>query len=89
MGLFKNNKTSAVFTEKDSRKTLHKNLEFTAIEQYKILRTNLDFTLPEDVKGPCAVTRISCGKSFGGHVQRTRRGTCQNSTGRYHGEKHH
>ena len=50
MGLFKNNKTSAVFTEKDSRKTLHKNLEFTALEQYKILRTNLDFTLPEDVK---------------------------------------
>lgn len=52
MGLFKNNKTSAVFTEKDSRKTLHKNLEFTAIEQYKILRTNLDFTLPEGVKCP-------------------------------------
>ena len=27
--------------------TLHKNLEFTAVEQYKLLRTNLSFTLPE------------------------------------------
>ena len=32
--------------------TLHKNLEFTAIEQYKLLRTNLSFTLPDDVKCP-------------------------------------
>ena len=32
----------------DSKKTLHKNLEFTATEQYKLIRTNLDFTLPED-----------------------------------------
>lgn len=32
--------------------TLHKNLEFTAIEQYKLLRTNLGFTLPTDVKCP-------------------------------------
>lgn len=31
-------------------KTLHKNLEFTATEQYKLLRTNLSFTLPEDQK---------------------------------------
>jgi capsular exopolysaccharide synthesis family protein len=36
----------------DSQKTLHKNLEFTATEQYKLLRTNLDFTLPEGVKCP-------------------------------------
>ncbi len=32
--------------------TLHKNLEFTAIEQYKLLRTNLSFTVPADVKCP-------------------------------------
>ncbi len=35
-----------------NEKTLHKNLEFTATEQYKLLRTNLSFTLPEDVKCP-------------------------------------
>lgn len=32
--------------------TLHKNLEFTAIEQYKLLRTNLSFTVPADIKCP-------------------------------------
>ena len=31
-------------------KALHKNLNFTATEQYKLLRTNLDFTLPQDSK---------------------------------------
>ncbi len=36
----------------ENKKTLHKNLEFTAIEQYKLLRTNLNFTLPEDEKCP-------------------------------------
>lgn len=35
-----------------NKKTLHKNLEFTATEQYKLLRTNLDFTLPQDEKCP-------------------------------------
>ena len=35
-----------------SKKTLHKNLEFTAVEQYKLLRANLSFTLPEGVKCP-------------------------------------
>lgn len=34
------------------RKTLHKNLEFTATEQYKLIRANLDFTLPEGEKCP-------------------------------------
>ena len=34
------------------RKTLHKNLEFTATEQYKLLRTNINFTLPENEKCP-------------------------------------
>ena len=36
----------------DNQKTLHKNLEFTATEQYKLLRANLSFTIPEDVKCP-------------------------------------
>ena len=34
------------------QRTLHKNLEFTATEQYKLLRTNLDFTIPEGIKCP-------------------------------------
>lgn len=33
---------------KENEKTLHKNLKFTATEQYKLLRTNLSFTLPEE-----------------------------------------
>lgn len=36
----------------DLQKTLHKNLEFTATEQYKLIRANLDFTLPPDEKCP-------------------------------------
>lgn len=40
-----------------SQKTLHKNLEFTATEQYKLLRTNLSFTLPDDQK--CAIIGVS------------------------------
>lgn len=34
------------------RRTLHKNLNFTATEQYKLIRANLDFTLPPDEKCP-------------------------------------
>lgn len=41
-----------VFSTEETRKTLHKNLEFTATEQYKLLRTNLTFTIPADVKCP-------------------------------------
>ena len=37
---------------KDLTNTLHKNLEFTALEQYKLIRANLDFTLPENEKCP-------------------------------------
>ena len=37
---------------RENQKTLHKHLEFTAIEQYKLIRTNLDFTLPEGEKCP-------------------------------------
>ena len=36
----------------ESPKTLHKNLEFTAKEQYKLIRANLDFTLPDGEKCP-------------------------------------
>ena len=34
------------------QRTLHKNLNFTALEQYKLLRANLDFTVPEGTKCP-------------------------------------
>ena len=37
---------------RDIKQTLHKNLEFTALEQYKLIRANLDFTLPENEKCP-------------------------------------
>lgn len=50
MALKKKSKSS--FTSNNVEGTLHKNLEFTAIEQYKLLRTNLSFTLPADVKCP-------------------------------------
>lgn len=46
----KNKKHSPLTSE--NKKTLHKNLEFAATEQYKLLRTNLDFTLPEGEKCP-------------------------------------
>lgn len=49
MGLFKEKK---VFTNTADERTLHKNLDFTAAEQYKLLRTNLDFTLPQDEDCP-------------------------------------
>lgn len=45
------------FSGNESKKTLHKNLEFTAIEQYKLLRTNLSFTLPEDEK--CSIIGVT------------------------------
>ena len=44
---------ASVFPTKEAPKQLlHKNLEFTATEQYKLLRTNLEFTLPEGEKCP-------------------------------------
>lgn len=49
MGLFnKNNKK--VSLGQLEHKTLHKNLNFIATEQYKLLRTNIDFTLPHEEK---------------------------------------
>ncbi len=54
MGLFEKSHRHKLFVSGDneSKKTLHKNLEFTATEQYKLIRANLDFTLPEDEKCP-------------------------------------
>ena len=39
-----------IFDNADSAKILHKNMSFTAIEQYKLLRANLSFTLADDKK---------------------------------------
>ena len=50
MGLF--SKKSSSFSARETKKTLHQNLDFTAAEQYKLLRANLDFTIPEDEKCP-------------------------------------
>lgn len=54
MKIFKSKKKASApaFVINDNKKTLHKNLEFTATEQYKLLRANLDFTLPVDQKCP-------------------------------------
>lgn len=54
MGLFKRRSKHKHFMsgEHDNQKTLHKNLEFTATEQYKLIRANLDFTVPQDEKCP-------------------------------------
>ena len=54
MGLFKKKHRDKRFIagSNESQKTLHKNLEFTATEQYKLIRANLDFTLPENEKCP-------------------------------------
>lgn len=58
MGLFNKRSKRASFILNDVNKaTLHKNLEFTATEQYKLLRTNLSFTLPEDQK--CAIIGVT------------------------------
>ena len=48
---------SSMLPPMDDQKTLHKNLEFTAVEQYKLLRTNLSFLLPEN-KG-CKIIGVS------------------------------
>ncbi len=50
-------KSNSLYGSATSRKTLHKNLEFTATEQYKLLRANLSFTLPE-VDG-CAIIGVT------------------------------
>lgn len=52
MGFFKNKSGNTPFASEIHQRTLHKNLEFTATEQYKLLRTNLNFTLPEGIQCP-------------------------------------
>ncbi|MBQ4111900.1 MAG: CpsD/CapB family tyrosine-protein kinase [Clostridia bacterium] len=52
MGLFKNKNRHAPFAGDTHQRTLHKNLDFTATEQYKLLRANLHFTIPEGTKCP-------------------------------------
>lgn len=52
MNLFNKHRKKSPFPDNNAPKTLHKNLEFTAKEQYKLLRTNLNFTLPENIKCP-------------------------------------
>ncbi|MBO5768132.1 MAG: CpsD/CapB family tyrosine-protein kinase [Clostridia bacterium] len=47
----KPNKSSSA-PEVNTQKTLHKNLDFTATEQYKLLRANLNFTIPAGIKCP-------------------------------------
>lgn len=49
---FKSGRKQFMTGSNDAKKTLHKNLEFTATEQYKLIRANLDFTLPENEKCP-------------------------------------
>ncbi len=39
-------------SNEDAQKTLHKNLSFTAIEQYKLMRTNIQFVLSDEIKCP-------------------------------------
>lgn len=41
------------------RKTLHKNLSFTAAEAYKLLRTNLLFTLPGKEDSNCRIIGVT------------------------------
>lgn len=54
MGMFEKKRRRNAFMSgnDENKKTLHKNLEFTATEQYKLIRANLDFTLPENEKCP-------------------------------------
>ena len=54
MGIFNKKKKNqdAPFSNAAIDRSLHKNLDFTAREQYKLLRANLNFILPEDTKCP-------------------------------------
>ncbi len=52
MGLNKKKQRSTTFVFDENQKTLHKNLEFIASEQYRLLRANIQFTIPEGVRCP-------------------------------------
>ncbi len=45
-------KKRKLISSNDNVKNMHKNLKFTASEQYRLLRTNIKFTLSDDVKCP-------------------------------------
>lgn len=55
MGIF--SKRKKMLSVREDEKTLHRNLKFTATEQYKLLRANLSFTLPEDSE--CAIIGVT------------------------------
>ncbi len=57
--LMKKKKKRSQFNANDVKEMLHKNLEFTAAEQYRLLRTNITFTIPEDVD--CPVLGVTSG----------------------------
>jgi len=57
VSLFEKKHRRSAFSSVDNKAPLHKNLEFTATEQYKLLRTNLSFTLPADKK--CAIIGVT------------------------------
>lgn len=69
MGLFEKKRRGKQFLlgNNENGKTLHKNLEFTASEQYKLIRANLDFTLPVEEKCPV----IGITSSMGGEGKST------------------
>lgn len=53
MEIFKRKKKSKQFVSSPAfGKTLHKNLDFTATEQYKLIRANLEYIVQEDDKCP-------------------------------------
>jgi capsular exopolysaccharide synthesis family protein len=52
MKMLKSMRKKAPFLSETHQRTLHKNLQFTATEQYKLLRANLSFTVPEGTKCP-------------------------------------
>lgn len=52
MGLFNRTRAGAPFMGEARQRTLHKNLDFAATEQYKLLRANLEFTVPVGTKCP-------------------------------------
>ena len=66
MGLFakKRDESQFILSNNESDKTLHKNLEFTATEQYKLIRANLDFTLHADEK--CPIIGVTSSMRGGG-----------------------
>lgn len=53
------NKRTNVQTAAWQKKTLHKNLSFTAAEAYKLLRTNVLFALPGEDEKKCRIIGVT------------------------------